>query len=177
MKQLALGFLLIASLISLGLASSSGRRGGGTFSDEKVSAHDARVLAIAGEHAIKPGDPPDSVKMLTKPELAEVQQLLLKLKCGTCHIESEGGKEGDMFSWTFARMSRSMNAGKVADYKAFLLDPQKGKPGVNMPSFWGTPTVGQIVPIREKLLATPDSQADAIARYIYLMTRIEGKQD
>jgi hypothetical protein len=136
----------------------------------------ANVKAANNDQAFAPID---SVTMLTRPEIAEVQHLVVRLKCLTCHVETEQTQPGDtdMFAPTFSRMSRSMDAGKVAAYTAFMLDPQKGLPGVNMPSFWGTPAAGQIVPVKEKLLLTAESQADAIARYIYLMTRVREKHD
>jgi hypothetical protein len=166
MKKITMIFLLLVPLMADCMAHSTNR----ALLDSST---------VRGENNDQAFPPVDSVTMLTRAEIAEVQHLVVRLKCGTCHIETEPTQPGDtdMFAPTFPRLSRSMDAGKVAAFTAFMLDPQKGLPGVNMPSFWGTPAVGQITPVREKLLTTPQSQADAIARYIYLMTRIREKQD
>jgi hypothetical protein len=114
----------------------------------------------------------DTLQLLTKPEIVEVQQLVVKLKCATCHIENDDGQPGDMFAATFPRMSRMMDSTQVDSFTDFMLDPQTAKPGVNMPSFWGSPSTAQVVPIKMTVLATPRAQTNAIARYIYSMTRV-----
>jgi hypothetical protein len=166
MKQITTIFLLLVPLLVACMAHSTNR----ALVDSTSVTTDIGAQAFA---------PVDSVTMLTRPEIAEVQHLVVRLRCVTCHIETEptGPGDTDMFAPTFVRLSRSMDAGKVAEFSAFMLDPQKAHPGVNMPSFWGTPAAGQITSVKEKLLITPQSQTDAIARYIYLMTRVREKQD
>lgn len=113
----------------------------------------------------------DTLKMLTRPELTEVHQLLISLKCGTCHIETDQGHPNDMFAPTFALMSRSMDSMRVAAIAEFLLDPQRVAPGVNMPSYWGSARNGNAVAVRGSHFTTPRAQTYAVARYIYFMSR------
>jgi hypothetical protein len=113
----------------------------------------------------------DSLKMLTRPELTEVHQLLVSLKCGTCHIETDQGHPNDMFAPTFAIMSRRMDSMRVAAIAEFLLDPQGSAPGVNMPSYWGSAKNGNAVAVRGSHFTTPRAQTYAVARYIYCMSR------
>jgi hypothetical protein len=113
----------------------------------------------------------DTLKMLTRPELTEVHQLLVSLKCGTCHIETDQGYPNDMFAPTFAVMSSTMDSMRVAAIAEFLLDPQRIAPGVNMPSYWGSARNGNAVAMRGSFFTTPRAQTYAVARYIYFMSR------
>jgi hypothetical protein len=113
----------------------------------------------------------DTLKMLTRSELTEVHHLMVSLKCGTCHIETDQGNPNDMFAPTFAVMSRTMDSMRVAAIAEFLLDPQRIAPGVNMPSYWGSTGNGNAVAVRGTLFTTPRAQTYAVARYIYFMSR------
>jgi hypothetical protein len=140
------------------------------FQDQ--SLHGQPEPQVGGtEVALMPDTGADTLKMLTRPELIEVHQLLVSLKCGTCHIENDQGYPNDMFAPAFAQMSRRMDTMRVEAIAEFLLDPQRVAPGVNMPSYWGSARNGNAVAVRGSLFTTPRAQTYAVARYIYFMSR------